>query len=71
MQRESSTTVSTIEVGDRDMCDVLHWFDIGLVDVDTPHWLPLGSHEDQPAPIARPRRGVRHERRWSRSIAHA
>jgi hypothetical protein len=36
---------------DVDFCDVIHWFDVGLTDVDTPHWL---IHLPAPAAVAPP-----------------
>jgi hypothetical protein len=69
MQFESETAVPTIEVSDRDTCDVLHWFDVGLVDVDTPHWLPLEPDQAQPEVISLARRHdcpAAHDRNRSR-----
>jgi hypothetical protein len=36
---------------DVENCDVIHWFDVGLTDVDTPHWL---IHSPAPAAAAPP-----------------
>ena len=42
------TPLPTVAAEIRDNCDVPHWFDVGLVDVDTPHWLPLEPGEERP-----------------------